>query len=80
MHAAGVHENFDRIVFDWPRATPYTIRRDGPRVTIDFATEADIALRALPSAKLSRCARFSGPTTKRTAIPSSALKLNRMPF
>ena len=60
----GVHENFDRIVFDWPRATPYTIRRDGPRVTIDFATEADIALRALPSAKLSRARGFQADDKK----------------
>ena len=28
---AGVHPDFDRVVFDWPHAVAYTIHREGVR-------------------------------------------------
>jgi hypothetical protein len=33
---AGEHAGFDRVVFDWPRTIPYTIHRQGNRVTVQF--------------------------------------------
>ncbi|MCP5366028.1 MAG: tetratricopeptide repeat protein [Hyphomicrobiales bacterium] len=32
----GVHEGFDRVVFDWPTAVPYEVTRDGERAVITF--------------------------------------------
>ncbi|MFM2044986.1 MAG: hypothetical protein RLY86_3562 [Pseudomonadota bacterium] len=36
---AGIHPTYTRLVFDWPRAVPYRVEREGDRVTIRF-TEA----------------------------------------
>jgi len=38
----GVHSNFDRVVFDWPRPVPYRIERDGERAVVTFARPARI--------------------------------------
>ncbi len=38
---AGEHPDFDRIVFDWPRPTPYHLHRDGANVTLAFDAPAD---------------------------------------
>lgn len=37
----GVHDDANRLVFDWPRNTPYTLSRDGNRVTLTFNANAD---------------------------------------
>ena len=37
---AGVHPDFDRIVFDWPQKVDYHVERDGDRVTVSFGARA----------------------------------------
>ncbi len=36
----GAHSGFDRLVFDWPTAVTYKIKRDGTVVTVQFARAA----------------------------------------
>ena len=43
----GEHENFSRIVFDWPEAVPYTATLDGGTLSLDFKSLAKIDLSAL---------------------------------
>lgn len=38
----GLHDTYDRIVFDWPDRVPYTVSNDGGWVTISFAADAEI--------------------------------------
>lgn len=49
---SGVHPTYTRLVFDWPRQTPYSLSQTGNQVTIRFpvAAAADLAavLRARP--------------------------------
>lgn len=42
---SGTHPTYSRLVFDWPRNTPYSVQQDGDQVTIRFpvAAEADLA-------------------------------------
>lgn len=59
---SGVHPTYSRLVFDWPRQTPYSLSQQGNQVTLRFpvAAEADLAavLRAKPP-------RISGITQER---------------
>ena len=43
----GEHENFSRIVFDWPEAVPYTVTLDEGTLTLDFKSLGKIDLKAL---------------------------------
>jgi len=45
----GVHKDYTRIVFDWPKSVPYKIRRDGAETTIDFSVPGNLKLGALQS-------------------------------
>lgn len=36
----GVHPDFDRVVFDWPRNVTYKIQRDGDHATVIFSADA----------------------------------------
>ena len=38
----GLHDAYDRIVFDWPERVPYTVTNEGGWVTISFAADAEI--------------------------------------
>jgi hypothetical protein len=42
MVRTGVHTDFDRIVFDWPRQVKYTIHRDGTKIIIHFSSSAQL--------------------------------------
>jgi hypothetical protein len=38
---AGIHPDFDRIVFDWPRTVTYKLRRDGNQAVVTFSAAAN---------------------------------------
>ncbi|HUY67858.1 MAG TPA: hypothetical protein VMV79_00975, partial [Alphaproteobacteria bacterium] len=42
---AGVHRDFERLVFDWPRAASYSLKQSGTQVTIEFAAAGQADLR-----------------------------------
>jgi len=39
---AAAHEDFDRVVFDWPRTVAFTVHHDGNFAAITFDTSADM--------------------------------------
>ena len=39
---AGAHDQFDRVVFDWPRAVKFALKRDGEHASIAFDAAGDI--------------------------------------
>lgn len=43
----GRHPDYTRVVFDWPRAVPYTVSRQGDRTTITFQRPASLSTDAL---------------------------------
>lgn len=43
----GLHDAYDRIVFDWPERVPYTVTNDGGLIRISFAAVARIDADAL---------------------------------
>jgi tetratricopeptide (TPR) repeat protein len=45
----GQHEQYSRIVFDWPRSVKYSLKQDAGNVTITFARQARIQLGRLGS-------------------------------
>ncbi len=53
----GQHEDYDRIVFDWPRTVPYNVTRDGEHVTIQFSTTGKVQL--APTSHLTRGKGFT---------------------
>jgi len=55
----GVHEDFDRLVFDWPRAVAYVVHRDGARVTIQFSAAGKINFNEIEAAQMTRARAFS---------------------
>ncbi len=46
---AGIHGDFSRIVFDWPKSVDYTASEDGNTLTLDFADPAELALAKIDS-------------------------------
>ncbi|MGE3622563.1 MAG: hypothetical protein AB7H77_01635 [Bdellovibrionales bacterium] len=64
MVRAGVHGDFERIVFDWPRKVTYSIRRTGARVTIEFSASAQANTDDVTSARLARIRGFSATRGK----------------
>ena len=56
---AGVHDKFERIVFDWPSNVSYSVARKGGRVTVTFSAGGNVNLKPLASAKLSKVKDFS---------------------
>lgn len=57
----GVHDNYNRLVFDWPRAPRYQLNRDGDKVEITFQASADLTMGA-SARKLSRLTDFNSTT------------------
>ena len=39
---SGVHSDYSRLVFDWPRQVPYTVEQNGAAVSIRFPVAAQI--------------------------------------
>jgi len=62
---AGIHSDFERLVFDWPKSVPYRIHRDGSRVTIHFSASAKLNARDILSTHLSRIHDFSFSSDKK---------------
>ncbi len=56
---AGEHTTYDRIVFDWPRQTPYELKKDGNKVRVVFSDVAKPAFDATAVSHLSRARGFS---------------------
>lgn len=50
----GTHQDFDRIVFDWPRDVTYATHHEGGAQTLTFSSAATLALPREALAKLSR--------------------------
>jgi len=57
---AAEHEQFDRVVFDWPRDVAYTVTRDGGRAALHFKSPADVRLGA--ASHLTRARGFAAST------------------
>lgn len=55
----GVHDSFDRMVFDWPRTIPYRLSRDGDRVTLSFDAPAQFNAQGLVRNKVTRASGFT---------------------
>jgi hypothetical protein len=56
---AGVHPDFDRVVFDWPHTVAYAVHRDGTHVTIRFASTGKADFREISLAHMARARDFS---------------------
>lgn len=63
----GVHENFDRIVFDWPRNITYQLSRDGNRVTLRFDAPAQFNAQALTRSKIMRATGYTQNSDKNSS-------------
>lgn len=61
---AGVHEDYDRIVVDWPRQVAYTVHRDGAHVTVDFAAPGEASWQNVIIARLTRASGFLSSADK----------------
>ncbi|MBI3418663.1 MAG: hypothetical protein HY053_00810 [Proteobacteria bacterium] len=48
----GVHQGFQRLVFDWPEKVPYTASQNGAEVTLRFEKPMEVDLSALSSRRL----------------------------
>jgi len=56
---AGIHPDFERLVFDWPRAVRYAVHREGAHVTIRFTAPARADFHEAASAQLARIRNLS---------------------
>ncbi len=61
---AGVHPDFDRLVFDWPRPTNYAVHRDGAHVTVQFAAAGHADFKDVLRAHSTRMGDFSEAADK----------------
>ena len=71
----GLHDAYDRIVFDWPERVPYTVTNDGGLITIRFAAGARIdsdALAARLPSRLRLVSVDSGPDSLVVVIAAPA--------
>lgn len=55
----GVHDSFDRMVFDWPRNVPYRLTRNGTRVTLSFDAPARFNAQGLTRSKVTRASGYA---------------------
>lgn len=74
---SGVHPDYSRLVFDWPREVPYTVEQNGASVSVRFPVTAQIDLAGVLRAKPSRVtgltqAGADGAVTVRFDIPAGA--------
>ena len=56
---AATHENFDRLVFDWPKGVKFQLRHDGAKVSITFESAAAMKIPSTIDATLSRARGFA---------------------
>lgn len=61
---AGVHPDFDRVVFDWPQNVTYNVHQEGARAIIQFSATADVHFQTGMFAYLTRARDFSATTDK----------------
>ncbi len=74
---AGVHPNYDRVVFDWRKSVPYKVDKKGNRTTITFDRPANVNVSTLNNRRLSNFrgagAQVGGKQTVVTlSVPSSS--------
>lgn len=74
---SGVHPDYSRLVFDWPREVPYTVEQNGASVTVRFPVSAQIDLAGVLRARPTRIAGLAqasadGAVTVRFDIPAGA--------
>jgi tetratricopeptide (TPR) repeat protein len=74
---SGVHPDYSRLVFDWPREVPYTVEQNGAGVSIRFPVAAQVDLAGVLRARPSRIngltqAAADGSVTVRFDIPAGA--------
>ncbi len=55
----GNHQDFDRIVFDWPHHVSYSIHHDGTQVRVQFGEAAQINLKRISFDYITRVRDFS---------------------
>lgn len=60
---AGVHAEFERLVFDWPFAVDYRLERANETLTLHFTAPANVNLNSLAAARLSRIAGLAVVST-----------------
>ncbi len=79
----GAHGGFDRLVFDWPQAVAYQIKRDGAMVTVEFAAPAQFTTKGARWEKLRRIAQpgavvaASGSRYQFSVAPRAGIKAFR---
>ncbi|MDR3424989.1 MAG: hypothetical protein P4M13_07950 [Alphaproteobacteria bacterium] len=78
---AGEHEDFDRVVFDWPHPVKFQLRRDGDRAILTFDAAADLKFTRDIQSHLTRARGFAAHTGKQgevtvsfTVSPNATLK------
>lgn len=74
---SGVHPDYSRLVFDWPREVPYSVEQNGASVSVRFPVAAQIDLAAVLRARPSRINGLAqvaadGSVTVRFDIPAGA--------
>jgi hypothetical protein len=61
---AGIHETFERLVFDWPKITAYSLHRENNRVIIEFAGAGKADFRPAIATHLAHAGDFSSTVGK----------------
>jgi len=56
---AATHEDFDRIVFDWPKGVKFQLRHEGAKVSITFESAAAMKIPSMIDTSLSRAHGFT---------------------
>ncbi len=74
---SGVHPDYSRLVFDWPRQVPYSVEQSGASVSVRFPVAAQIDLANVLRARPSRVSGLTQVTaedavTVRFDIPAGA--------
>jgi tetratricopeptide (TPR) repeat protein len=74
---SGVHPEYSRLVFDWPREVPYTVEQNGAGISIRFPVAAQIDLAGVLRARPTRINGLTqvaadGSVTVRFDIPAGA--------
>lgn len=64
----GLHADFDRIVFDWPRKVAYKVGRAGNEVTVSFDAPASFDLQKLANARLQRSGNYAARSGENASL------------
>lgn len=54
---AGIHDDYERVVFDWPAPMPYSFLQNGQEVSLHFAQSAPVDLSQVTKRHLSKIIR-----------------------